>query len=462
MRQRVPVPRRSARAAVALALGVSAGIASAAWSTAAAGPASTTPSAVFDATHLPPLLTVTGETATLAYDVQCVAEGEEDVDAGCAATGTAYVRGVGTKAFEALPLRSGLEQGRRQLTVVVPDRLGARRGFEYYAVLEAPDLDRQIVLPAGGAAAPHVSLALDRTVVVQLGRHAFGSEPRDADRVAFAEWGDGSREVGLERGRNLDPIGGSAFDVDGRGGITLLDQVNRRLLRWTKGGAARSSVPVSVNGTLADLALGNDGSVFVLETTSPPGTNPMIRRFDDGGRELEAIESAEQTPSQIRVDERGPVVLARPSHHWMPALVDGVPASPRRQRELGRSGRRLAGGSEIVVFRHANEIRIAIVAGHVVSRSWRVTSATPLAEVQLADVWGQRVVVVVRIYDDTVDEFGVLVLARDGLVDRFTVDSADWAEAAPLARFERAGPSLFRLGSSPAGAFVDRFDLEVR
>ena len=64
------------------------------------------------------------------------------MDAGCAATGTAYVRGVGTKAFEALPLRSGLEQGRRQLTVVVPDRLGARRGFEYYAVLEAPDLDR--------------------------------------------------------------------------------------------------------------------------------------------------------------------------------------------------------------------------------------------------------------------------------------------------------------------------------
>ena len=88
-------------------------------------------------------------------------------------------------------------------------------------------------------------------------------------------------------------------------------------------------------------------------------------------------------------------------------------------------------------------------------------STTQLAELQLAEPMGQRVVVVVRMYDDDVDEFTVLVLDRNGLVDRFTLDSADWAETAPLSRFRLVGTSLYRLGSTTAGAFVDRFDLEV-
>ena len=96
------------------------------------------------------------------------------------------------------------------------------------------------------------------------------------------------------------------------------------------------------------------------------------------------------------------------------------------------------------------------------TRSWRLTSATPLAEVQLAEPIGQRLVLVVRMYEDDVDEFAVLTLDRKGLVDRFTLDAADWAETAPLSRFRLVGKSLYRLGSTPAGAFVDRFDLEVR
>jgi len=82
--------------------------------------------------------------------------------------------------------------------------------------------------------------------------------------------------------------------------------------------------------------------------------------------------------------------------------------------------------------------------------------------VQLAEQLGPRVVLVVRLYDDSVDEFAVLTLDRRGLVDRFTLDAADWAETAPLGRFRLVGRSLYRLGSTGAGAFVDRFDLEVR
>jgi hypothetical protein len=55
----------------------------------------------------------------------------------------------------------------------------------------------------------------------------------------------------------------------------------------------------------------------------------------------------------------------------------------------------------------------------------------------------------------------VLVLDRNGIADEFSVESLEWAESAPLARFRVSGASLYRLGSTRAGLFVDRFDLEV-
>ncbi len=44
----------------------------------------------------------------------------------------------------------------------------------------------------------------------------------------------------------------------------------------------------------------------------------------------------------------------------------------------------------------------------------------------------------------------------------FSVAAADWAETAPLSRFRLAGSRVYRLGSTPSGVHVDRFDLEVR
>jgi hypothetical protein len=71
------------------------------------------------------------------------------------------------------------------------------------------------------------------------------------------------------------------------------------------------------------------------------------------------------------------------------------------------------------------------------------------------------VVVVLRTYTDTDAEFMVLVLGDRGLERNFSIDPAEWAETAPLSRFRLVGSSLFHLGSTPTGMFVDRFDLEV-
>ena len=70
-------------------------------------------------------------------------------------------------------------------------------------------------------------------------------------------------------------------------------------------------------------------------------------------------------------------------------------------------------------------------------------------------------IVVARVYTDTQDEFVALVLGPAGLERRFALDSADWAETAPLSRFRLRGAALFQLGSTPQRVFVDRFDLEV-
>jgi len=89
-------------------------------------------------------------------------------------------------------------------------------------------------------------------------------------------------------------------------------------------------------------------------------------------------------------------------------------------------------------------------------------SSPQLGEVQLAEPLGDRLVVVVRVYDEHSDEFRVLDLDRRGLVREFAVESADWAETAPLSRFRLIGGSLYQLGSNPSGVFVDRYNLEVR
>jgi hypothetical protein len=464
MRSRKCSGRLAVLPALGALLGVAAGIATVSWSTAAAGRADVEEGAVFDATHLPPLLRTRSEQVELAYDIHCAAGEVGLVDAGCDVHGAVFVRRVGESAFSELGLEPRSRGDGRQLAVTVPDALAASsRGFEYYATFEAPGVAEPIVLPAGGAGAPHVSRPLGDTVEIELGSHAFGRGRRTGERVASASWGDGLAQVGLEPGRNLDPIGASAFAVDARRNVLLLDQVHHRVLRWSMGAKSPQRVPVSVDGTLADMAVAGDDSIFVLETTVPLGRNPKVRRFDDGGRELEAIEAAERTASQIRIDAHGPVVLGGASHHWLPVVVDGVPASPREQLERGRAGRRFDDGREVVVMRVENELRVALLAGGNMLRSWRLTSKTPLAEVQLAEPIGSHVLVVVRVYEDGgADEFTALVLGRSGLVDRFTLDSADWAETAPLGRFELVGRALYRLGSTPAGTFVDRYDLEVR
>jgi hypothetical protein len=420
---------------------------------------------VLDATHLPPLLTIPGEEVVLRYDMHCaaVSEGAEEAapeSGGCNPGGTVNVRAGMSGPFQPLHLAidPGAAEGRwaARLPAAIAS---SRRGFSYYAVLRSGVDDLTTTLPPGGPLSPHRSFPLGRAVQVSLGAHVFGRTSAADQRVAHGSWGNGAGEIGLEGGTNVGPTGGSSFDVRADGGVSVLDQVNRRVLHWTPGSSVPSAVPMRIDGTIADLSVASDGTMYVLEGART-GRGPVVRAFDRSGVALGVNELQERTASQVRIGPSGPVVLQQPSGQWL-AVARGDGAAPA-PRGVGAPGRPVAGGSEVVVLRTGNELRVALVFGDFVRRAWRVTSATPLAEVQLAEPLGQGLLVVVRLYTAAEDEFVALVLGPHGLVQSLSLDSADWAESAPLSRFRLSSSSLYQLGSTAGGLFVDRFDLEVK
>ena len=158
----------------------------------------------------------------------------------------------------------------------------------------------------------------------------------------------------------------------------------------------------------------------------------------------------------------GPVVLQQPSAQWMPAARAGQAVGISEQIDAAESGRPLSDGRRIVVLRHGNQVRVALVGGGgASSASLARHERDPVGRGSARGALRHRVVLVTRVYTDLRDEFVVLVLDRRGVLKRFSLDSADWAETAPLSRFRLRGSSLYQLGSTPAGLFVDRFDLEV-
>lgn len=416
-----------------------------------------------EATHVPVSLTVPGEPIALRYDVYCAGSDESIDEGSCDATGSVFVRAGDTGAFEETPLVLDPNATEGRYVARVPDDIArSAEGFSYYATVQSVATGATTTEPAGGASAPQRSFPIGRSVDIHLGAHLFGATAAPDRRVAQAPWGDGPGEAGLERGQGLTPLGGSSFDVTTGGTVDVLDEAHRRILRWTDGATTPERVPVAVNGTLADLAVSTDGdSMYVLESTAEPGRSPLVREFSRDGRAKSSARIGERMASQVRMGPTGPVALEQPSGAWMPVMEGGEAVAPEDQRRRGRSGRPVAGGDDIVILRTENEIRTAIVGPRGVRRSWRVTSDTPIGEVQLAQPLGSRLVLVFRVYTETRSEFVALVLDERGVVRQLSLDPADWAETAPLAKFRVAGKWLYRLGSTSRGLFVDRFDLEV-
>ena len=86
-------------------------------------------------------------------------------------------------------------------------------------------------------------------------------------------------------------------------------------------------------------------------------------------------------------------------------------------------------------------------------------SSTKLGEVQLAEPYGDGLLVVVRQWTENKAQFRVLRLMPAGLAGSFAVDRAEWAESASLSRFRLHGNTLYQLRSGPSGIEVAAFQI---
>ena len=72
---------------------------------------------------------------------------------------------------------------------------------------------------------------------------------------------------------------------------------------------------------------------------------------------------------------------------------------------------------------------------------------TNFGEVQLAEPYGNGMIVVVRLWNEKHAVFRVLRLGAEGLVSSFPVSPGEWAETASLSRFRLHGDTLYQLRS---------------
>lgn len=402
-----------------------------------------------DVLHSPPLLLTPGMPVTLRYEAVC----ESDAFGGpCALAGDVYIRGAGQAAFARIPLVAGHDS---TLEATLPATIAKTRAFSYYAVIR-DGTGETFTLPAGGASGPERAWFLDGVQTVELGEHRFGQTRRPDATPVRAAWGSGFGAFGLLAARNQATIGPSAFDVAPDGSIVVLDQINGRLASYPRIGAAPRYAGIPFTGGEGDIAIGADGVTYVLDGL---GSSPAVHAFAPGSSSSATIAVAAAGADMLRTGPAGAYVHGFPGDVWLPVGRLGQPLSPTAQSADAGVGRAVSGGAQVVVRGAASSALLGLVRGDRVVAAWRVTSATPLGEIQLAEPFGAGLLAVIRVWAEGRAEFVALVLTPTGLATSFAIDSVEWAESAALGRFRLRQSTLYQLRSAPEGAEIVSFDL---
>jgi hypothetical protein len=366
----------------------------------------------------------------------------------CAPKGSVFVRPSGGAAFVELPLK------REPDGLLSAEASVGAGGFDYYAEI-ANGRGEKVTLPQAAADAPQHVWPLRSWTTIDLGTEQFGETRSPSSAVAELAWGKGARALGLDSGREQSRIGPSAFDVASDGSVVVLDQVNHRLLRLRRGESPTEQA-IGFAGGEGDLAVGQDGTIYVLDAG---GSQPVVRSFSPTGDLIAGTPLAEPTADMVRVGPNGPLVHAYPSEMWLPTGRGLPPLAPEQQLAGAQVARGVEGGLAIVVHASPAEARFALVRGDHVVHSWLVRSSTSLGEVQLAEPYGDGLIVVVRLWNEKRAEFRVLELEPSGLAGSFAVERAEWAETASLSRFRLHGTTLYQLRSAPSGVEIATFEI---
>ena len=417
------------------------------------------------ATYSPVKLRAPGDPQEIRFDISCLPPDGDPEGAGvCDGGGTVYFRSAGGSAAVPLQVDSAAQTGR--YVASVPAGIWNAPWFSYYAVIQDNTTGRTITVPPGGSSAPQFSFAVG-AAPIGLGDHVFGDTRRADARVASASWGSGDGQAGLEDGIDM-PTGAASFDVDSAGDVYLLDEANVRLLEFARG-AAPTQIPLSgLAGVRADLRVNDtSGTVYVLESANAAFPKPELRAYTLQGAALGTSPVADAAAAQVRLSGGTAFVSEYPSSMWAPVLQNNGRTAVDPSVQLSRAA---PGGpghdGNVVVLSTGTEIRVgsyALVGSTYQLSALRLTSSTPVADIQLAQTLPSgRMLVVFSVYTDTQHEYEAVVVDPSGtLVDQFSLPADDWAQSMPLSRFRLVGSSLYELGSTEAGVYVDRYDLGV-
>jgi hypothetical protein len=242
-------------------------------------------------------------------------------------------------------------------------------------------------------------------------------------------------------------VGASAFDIAPDGSVVVLDQLNRRLLFFHRGESDHPrAMPIRFSGGEGDLAIGQDGTIYVLEATGPP----VVDAYTAAGRLLYRTRVPGSGSQTLGIGASGPIAYSFVSEMWFP-VGNGAATSP------ATSGETFPGGAEVIVRATDGAHRYQLLGPH--PGAWRLHSATTLGEVELAQPYGKGLAVVTRFWTETKAEFVFVELTPAGAAQRFTIDTAEEVESGVSSRFRLHGKTLYQLRSLSSGLEIAAFRL---
>jgi hypothetical protein len=295
-------------------------------------------------------------------------------------------------------------------------------------------------------------------IVVRLPRHVFGqTKVPDGGRLVNAGWGKGPGQVGLVHAES-GPTGGSSFDVL-LGVVCILDQHNGRVLVFEQGKAPRATrlVVTGAAGSVfrnveSSLAVGSDGTIYVLEPVDSLHRKPTLRSFRLGGGPPIATTATAGSNPIVRASGKDVFVSQTVAGTWRRVMTAGHAAggSPTRYRLF-------PDGSKVEIAPSTKPpVNVTLTRANGTRSSWRVSSPTPIAP-EDAEPVGNNLVLVLRVSTSKATEYEVLTLGKSGLVNSYSVPDDDYAETALFDDFRLEGATLYHRGSTKKGVYVDSY-----
>ena len=184
--------------------------------------------------------------------------------------------------------------------------------------------------PNSGGNEPPVAVALPPASDASAERmHVFATAP----------WGSALGQLGHDRPHEANPEGPMSLTSDAHGNVFVLDNVNRRLVRYDRDGHAAQAFPLS-QGAPQDVAVARDGSMAVLDrhadqnvTILGPdgatrGTLPLV---GTGITEAGAVTSMIVDGNDVYVErEHGPLVRIGDINGTADPTRGEIPGRPTR------------------------------------------------------------------------------------------------------------------------------------